>query len=61
MSTQYATRRFPQPRRSFAAQECADALEILDIGQVDESERQPWEPAYKDRVAEIIDRHMNNR
>ena len=51
----------PQPRRSFAAQECADALEALDIGQVDESERQPWSPAYKDRVTAIIDSYMKAR
>ena len=49
------------PRRSFAAQECADQLEALDMSQVDESERQLWTPAYKDRVTQIIDLHMSNR
>lgn len=40
---------------------CVEELEELAIAQVDESERQPWSPAYKHRVMEIIDCHMKRK
>lgn len=49
-------------RPSEAARRCAEELEELDVQQIDNpDERQPWTPAYKERVAQIIDRHMGAR
>jgi hypothetical protein len=41
-----------------AARRIAADLEDLDLQQVEESERQPWTPAYRTRVIEIIARHI---
>lgn len=45
--------------RSLAARMAADELEQLFLGQDDEQGE--WTPAFKDRVAAIIDRNMKMR
>lgn len=51
----------PASTASSSIRWCVDELEALDIGQVDESERQPWDYAYKNRVMEIINRYMKSK
>ena len=56
MSNPHVYTFFHTPRTSYPAKTAREALEILDLQQIDNpDERQEWTPAYRERVEEIID------